>query len=619
MKVNELQNKAIHHVNGPCMVLAGPGSGKTTVITQRVKYLIEECDAPPEKILVITFTKASATEMKTRFCRMFRGAAGVSFGTFHALFFKIIRYAYHYDASSILREDERLRLIYDSAESLKLEGREAADFVQTVSEEISRVKGNEIPPDKFNSAACSGDGFVRMYSAFTEKLASEKKLDFDDMMLMCLRLFEERRDILEFWQQCYEYILIDEFQDISPLQYKLIMLLAKPQNNIFVVGDDDQSIYSFRGAAPEMMFRFEKDFKDTVKIILGQNYRCGKHIVEASAGLISHNKKRFKKMLTSEGNGRDSVIFRSFANLEDENNYIVQMIQMLEREGIEAREIAVLYRTNSEPRSLIRCLKEQNISFTAKETVPNIFNHWIAKNFCAYMEMAEGNITRTVLLSVMNRPKRYITRDSLKSETVTFENLYEANRDKCYVREKIDKLKYDLTNIGKLDPYAAVKYIRFAVGYEDYLKEYAKTRSIDFDELKEVVDEVQELAKGFNSYREWKKFIQEYGETLREAAEKTAQQKDSENEGVNLMTFHSAKGLEFDTVFILDASEDYTPYWQAQTTSDIEEERRMFYVAMTRAKKHLYIVHAEERYGRQFELSRFVSEAGINLNTDESG
>lgn len=611
MTVNESQNRAIRHFKGPCLVLAGPGSGKTFVITNRVKYLIDECGINPEKILVITFTRAAAVEMKERFHRLNRGANGVSFGTFHSLFFKIIKSVYHYDVSSILREDERFRFIRDTAESLKIEGREAMDFVPVLSGEISRVKGTETEPDSFRSEVCDRESFKKVYGAYDGMLRSEQKLDFDDMQLLCLKLFNERKDILEYWRGCYEYILIDEFQDINPLQYKLVRLLAAPENNVFAVGDDDQSVYSFRGAAPEMMFRFEKDYRGTEMITLGRNYRCGEHIVAASASLIAHNKKRYRKALVSENGGSDLVRLRTFDTLENEIGYLTEMIGILRDEGIKPEDMAVLYRTNSEPRPLIKCLKEQNIPFTAKETVPNVFEHWVAKNINAYLEMAQGNISRSLLLSVVNRPKRYVTRESMKSENITVERLLTANRDKSYVKEKLEKLKYDLKIIGKLNPYAAIKYIRFAVGYEDYLKEYALERNIDAEELISVMDEVQGLAKGVDTFEQWKSFVEEYGEVLRQAADRK-KDKGADTPGIRLMTFHAAKGLEFDTVFIMDVSEDFAPYWQAETNDDIEEERRMFYVAMTRAKHRLFLLHADERFGREFELSRFAAEAGLD-------
>jgi len=610
------------------MVLAGPGSGKTTVITKRIRYLTEELQVPSEKILVITFTRAAAEEMRERYFRLCGGSSGVSFGTFHAIFFKIIKYAYRYEASDILTEEERCRFIREAAETLKLEGRDSNDFVMIASGEISKCKNNELDAACFDSNVSKREDFARLYEAFLSRLAAEGKLDFDDMMLKCLELFKERKDILEYWQSCYEYILIDEFQDICPLQYKLIKLLAEPERNIFVVGDDDQSIYSFRGAEPGMCFEFEKNYKGCrgfEKISLGVNYRCAPEIVDASARLILHNKKRYKKLLESgRGECKGRVVFRCFDELEAQNRYIVKMLAMLEEEGVDLSELAVLYRTNTQPRALISLLKREGIPFEIRDMLPNIYEHWIAKNIFAYMELAEEFcsadfsekciLQRDKLISVLNRPKRYISRECMRSEKISFESLNKDNVAKAYILDKLKKLKYDLTVISRLDPFAAVKYIRKAVGYEDYLKEYASDRNMDFDGLSEIVDELEESARRFRSLSEWKVYIDEYSEELRKSKNKSRslQKKDETVQpAVHFLTFHSAKGLEFDSVFIIDVSEDYMPYHQVLTSAQVEEERRMFYVAMTRAKNRLYLLHSEERFGREHEVSRFVRESGL--------
>lgn len=623
---NKQQNISIHHTVGPCLVLAGPGSGKTTVITKRIRYLTEELRIPPEKILVITFTKAAAVEMRERFFRLCGSSSGVSFGTFHAIFFKIIKYAYRYEASDILTEEERVRFIREAAETLRLVGRDGNDFVTIASGEISKCKNNELSPDSFDSAIAEREDFSKLYEAFLGRLKSEGKLDFDDMMLKCLELFKHRRDILEYWQGCYEYILVDEFQDICPLQYKLVRLLASPENNIFAVGDDDQSIYSFRGAEPRMCFEFEKDYRscrEFEKISLGLNYRCAPAIVEASARLITHNKKRYKKLLESAG-GAGQVVFRYFDELEAQNHYVARMLGMLAEEGVSLSDIAVLYRTNTQPRPLISLLKRENIPFAVKDLVPNIYEHWIAKNIFAYLELAEAfsnnnfgentGLDRERAMSIINRPKRYISRDCMRAAEISLESLKRMNCAKSYVIDRLNKFGYDLSVIARLNPFAAVKYIRKAVGYEDYLKEYAADRQIDSDSLMELLDELEEAARQFDTLSAWRAYVLEYTEELKRSRQQKragSPEEQTDEPAVHFLTFHSAKGLEFDTVFIIDVSEDYMPYYQAQTTAQIEEERRMFYVAMTRAKCRLYLLHSAERFGREHEVSRFVREAGI--------
>ena len=359
------------------MILAGPGSGKTTVIANRIRNLTEEYEVPPEKILVITFTRTAAEEMKERYRVLTGGEQGVAFGTFHALFFKIIRYAYRYDSSNILTEEERTRFLKDAAAKAGAENASDGDFIFALSSEIGRIKnsGGDLAKYKTRSVITDKKQFEGIYAEFERILRAEKKLDFDDMMLLCLKLFKEHPEVLSYWQGIYEYILIDEFQDICPLQYELIKLIAEPHKNIFVVGDDDQSIYAFR----EMMFDFEKDYKKVPgyeRITLGVNYRCSPEIVECSSRLIAHNKKRFKKELKSGRGGllkglfkTDTVIYRDFQDVAKEFSYAVNMIENLIARGIDPSEIAVLYRVNTQPGLLVSKLKERNIKFVIRDTV----------------------------------------------------------------------------------------------------------------------------------------------------------------------------------------------------------------------------------------------------------
>lgn len=628
------------------MILAGPGSGKTTVIANRIKHLTEECEVPPEKILVITFTRTAAEEMKERYRVLTGGEQGVAFGTFHALFFKIIRYAYRYDSSNILTEEERTRFLKDAAAKAGAENASDGDFIFALSSEIGRIKnsGGDLAKYKTRSVITDKKQFEGIYAEFERILRAEKKLDFDDMMLLCLKLFKEHPEVLSYWQGIYEYILIDEFQDICPLQYELIKLIAEPHKNIFAVGDDDQSIYAFRGASPEMMFTFEKDYKKVPgyeRITLGVNYRCSPEIVECSSRLIAHNKKRFKKELKSGRGGffkgifkTDTVIYRGFQDVGKEFSYAVNMIENLIARGIDASEIAVLYRVNTQPGLLVSRLKERNIKFVIKDSVPNIYEHWVAQNIFAYIELAgmTGNAAgtdmqqvsvaasktaeegtgrkstwRDLFLQIANRPTRYLRRESLRRADLSFESLYKENADKSYVRERLDKLKYDLTMLSKLPPKAAVGYIRKAIGYDEFFRKYAEDRLLDGDGLFDILNEIEASAAEFATYADWKKHIEEYTEALRR---RSSEKKEKET-GVGLLTFHSAKGMEFDTVFVIDASEDYTPYWQAATSAEIEEERRMFYVALTRAKNRLFVLHADDRFGKKREPSRFLKEARL--------
>lgn len=587
------------------MVLAGPGSGKTTVITHRTKYLIEQCGVDPSRILVITFTRAAAREMRERFERLMEGEGSrVSFGTFHSVFFTILKYAYRYDAGSIAREDQRIRFIKELLDRLEVEVEDEDEFVASVLTEISSVKGEMISLDHYYARNCSEEIFKRLYRGYEEKMRRANIIDFDDMLVLCYDLFIQREDILKAWQGRYQYILIDEFQDINRIQYEIIRMLAKPEEHLFIVGDDDQSVYRFRGAKPEIMLGFGKDYPNTETVLLGKNYRSTRDIVTTAVRLIGHNKKRFEKQISADrGQGRP-VVTAGCKDPSEETGRIVSEIQGYVQAGYELTDIAVLYRTNMNPRLLVERLMEYNIPFTMKDVMPNLYEHWISKNILSYITAAHGDLGRVNILQIINRPNRYVSRDAMEGPQVSWEAVKSFYQDKAWMAERIERLEYDLKMIKSMAPAAAVTYIRKAVGYDDYLREYAKFRRMKPEELLEIPDQLLESAAGYQTMDAWYTHMKEYEERLKSQA--GDQQK--RPEGVSLMTMHSSKGLEFKIVYIMDANDGITPHRKAQLEADVEEERRMFYVAMTRARDRLHVYYVKERYGRRQEMSRFIPE-----------
>ncbi|MBQ9120193.1 MAG: ATP-dependent helicase [Lachnospiraceae bacterium] len=612
MQENKGQKQAIEHKDGPMLVLAGPGSGKTTVITQRTKRLIEECGVKPERILVITFTKAAAQEMKERFEKLMGGIrANVNFGTFHAVYFKILKYAYNYDASCIIREEERYQFFRDLIGKLELDIEDEKDFIEGIGSEISLVKGERVDLEHYYSMNCSEENFKKIFRAYEQMLRSTNKIDFDDMLLLCYELLVARQDILQLWQQRYEYILIDEFQDINRVQYDIIRLLAKPQDNLFIVGDDDQSIYRFRGAKPEIMLNFEKDYPDCKRVLLDINYRSQANIVEAAGRLVSHNAKRFPKDIRTVHEAGERVITREYQDVKAQNEALVRELLEYRNAGGAYRDIAILYRTNTQPGALVEKLMEYNIPFKMRDALPNIYEHWIARNLIAYIKLALGNTERALYLQIMNRPKRYLSRDAFDSAEVDLEKIkaYYWREGKGYVVEKIDKLVYDLKLLRKTNPYAAINYIRRVIGYDDYLREYAQFRRINEEELFDMLAQLQEAAREYPDFGSWFAHMEEYKEELKRQSE---QKNQPDRDAVVLMTFHAAKGLEFERVYIVDANEGITPHHKAVVPEDMEEERRMFYVAVTRAKQQLIVSYTKERYNKKQEVSRFVPELVTN-------
>ncbi|MDD6212845.1 MAG: ATP-dependent helicase [Clostridiales bacterium] len=608
------QEEAIHHGKGPAMVLAGPGSGKTMVITHRVKYLVEEYGIDPSSILVITFTKAAADEMKSRFQRLMEGKyLPVTFGTFHAVFFKILKHAYSFSAANIIRPEQKYNFLKEILEDSNLDMEDEKDMIQKLESEISAVKGDRLSLECYYSQSCPEEIFREIYRDYELRLHRAGLIDFDDMMKLCYELFSERPDILSAWQKKYAYILIDEFQDINRIQYEIVRMLARPGNHLFIVGDDDQSIYRFRGAKPEIMLGFPRDYPSCHQILLDINYRSVPAVVEASSRLIAQNSSRFPKKIRACRTGQELVTVFSYSNLLEENDQVIRKLQNYQRQGIPYEEMALLYRTNIHPRVMAEQLMRCHIPFQMGEVAPNLYEHWISRDILTYMLIAAGSRSRGDFLHIINRPKRYISRNAFPDPQVSLEKLKETVKDKDWVLERVERLEYDLNMISRMRPWAAVNYIRKAVGYDDFIREYAQQKKMQEDEWMEVLDELHESAKPFSSLDEWLEYIREYSRNLQEKKKEEKQ----DRKGVSIMTMHSSKGLEYQVVFIMDANEGITPHKKAVLQSDMEEERRLFYVAMTRAKKYLHICYSRERFNREMPMSRFVQELGIPPETDK--
>ena len=605
MGFNQAQKKAVTHGEGPCLVLAGPGSGKTLTIVNRIKYLIEEYKVRPEEILVVTFTRFAAAEMKNRLCALMgRQKLPVTVGTFHGIYYGILKWAYRMGQQNILSEDEKYQILRFAAAKQKMEVFDEEDFIQDIAAEIGKIKNNRIDPDEFVSEKCSADAFREIYREYERQRKKLKKIDFDDMLVLCYELFSSRPDVLAGWQKKFRYILIDEFQDINRIQYDVIRMLALPENNLFVVGDDDQAIYGFRGADSSLMFQFREDYPEAEQILLGMNYRSTANIVRNSLKVIEHNEHRFQKDLTASKDNGACIHVQEVKDPNEEAQYILDEIEKKVQEGTEPEKIAVLFRIHTDARPVVEALLERHISFQMKEHLPNLYNHFIGKDIQAYFRLALGERKRQDFLQVMNRPKRYIGRDSLSGNTVSFEEIRKFYCDREWMMDRVDQFEWDVKMLRKMAPYAAIQYIRKRVGYDDFLKDYALTHNVNKADLFDVLSEIEEAAKPFASIEDWFDHVQEYTEALR----LKERQRSLKQEGVRLMTIHAAKGLEFDAVFIIEANEGRIPYKKAKTEKETEEERRLFYVAMTRAKELLKICYKKKKNGKEVSPSRFVEE-----------
>ena len=597
------QKKAIEHGAGPLMVLAGPGSGKTFVITHRIKYLIEGSGINPAHILVVTFSRAAAKEMKDRFEKLI-GKTLVTFGTFHSVFFNLLKTAYGFSAEQIASDELRYTLIKELIKKNEIVNEDINTLSGNLLNEIALIKQDNINIKNYYSNSIASDTFKKLYREYEAELEARNKLDFEDMLLLTYELLSERKDILSAVQNRYQYILVDEFQDINFLQYNIIKLMAGKNQNITVVGDDDQSIYRFRGARPEIMLGFERDFKNVSKVFLDINFRSSTQIVDASTKLISFNSKRFPKTFTANNGSGAPVSVIEFKNPFAEVNTIVNDIKEYIKSGQDINNIAVLYRTNLSPRLLIERMMKNNIPFTIRDSIPNLFEHWVSKDIISYIKLAINSGNKSNLLRISNKPNRYISRDSLSSSKASIETLFDYYEDKSYMIKRIIELREHLRTIKNLKPATALRYIRNVVGYDEYIEEYCDMNGIESDDCYTVLGDLENSASEFGTFSDWFVHMEEYKEELIEARKKS----NEDDNGVRLMTFHSSKGLEFDIVYIIDVNEGSVPYKKAKGADEIEEERRMFYVAMTRARHKLFICYCKENFGKSIGKSDFIVE-----------
>lgn len=613
MSLNHAQTEAVAHNKGPCMVLAGPGSGKTLTIAKRIEYLIMKHKVRPEEILVITFTKYAAWEMKNR-TRSICGPSSyaVTFGTFHGIYYGILKWAYRLNQSNLLSDEEKYRILREILPGIdwdqEPEADEEKDYLQELAIEIGNVKNNCMDIEEYEPVKYTTEKFRKLYRTYEETKKKYRKIDFEDMLIQCRDLFMKRPDILKKWQEKFQYILVDEFQDVNQAQYDVVRMLAAPQDNLFVVGDDDQSVYGFRGAKPGIMMEFMKDYPKARQILLDVNYRSSGYIVKGALRVIGNNKIRFEKKIEAFRKPDETVHVQEVKDPVQEAEYVLERIREYREKGVSYTEMAVLYRTNVDARAMSELMTEYQIPFVMKEHLNNIYEHFIALDMISYLRLSQGEYDRKYFLQIANRPNRYLTRESMKTGNVSYESLRRYYRDKDWMVDRIDQLEWDMKMICDKTPYAAIQYIRKRMGYDEFLKEYAAYRKISSEDLFALLEEIWQNSKGYGTIKEWFEHIESYGKMPKEQ-----NKKNGEKEGVNLMTMHAAKGLEFDTVFVIEANEGSCPYKKATADEEIEEERRLFYVAMTRAKRKLVISYVKEKNGKDLLPSRFVSELLLNV------
>ena len=595
-------------MDGPAMVLAGPGSGKTTVITHRIKNLIEKAEVRPENILVVTFTKAAAISMQKRFSTLMNGGKGqlVTFGTFHSVFYKILKKSRRYEATEILSERQKTDYIREIIGRYGISSNDISELSQNIINDIGNIKGNMLNAQEYEPSCCKKEDFIKVYNAYNLELKKDGKMDFDDILRECYLLLCENHTILEQWRELYKYILIDEFQDINRIQMNIIELLASPLNNIFVVGDDDQSIYGFRGARPEIMIEFKDYYPEAELIVLNVNYRSTQSIINVAGRVIENNKTRLDKCAHANNNKDFQPDIRKFRNQVEELKFVVSKIKEYENQGISLSEMAILVRNNSQIQEISSFLKNRKIEAESGKYRSNVYNGMVAKDILSYVRGAlkfDGTYFNEDLIYVLNKPQRYISRQVVLSVNM---NISAVRR--IYSKNIIDSFLFHIEMIRKLPPQAALSYIRKGAGYEEYLRLYAIENNIPMSGLlKQLEQLVQECSK-FNTLEQWINSIDSAQNSEGQNFGKKSSGEGGTNNRINIMTMHGSKGLEFKAVFIVDANQGIIPTSKALRERDFEEERRLFYVAITRAIDYLNVYAVEERLGCPIEVSMFVEE-----------
>lgn len=614
-KLNENQKRAVEHLNGPCMVLAGPGSGKTRVITYRIANMVVNKEIKPTSILAISFTKASSVEMKNRALILSKDYRmnKVTYGTFHSVFFRILRFFVKYDLDSILDEKSKRLALKGIMKNLNIENADDDETVGQVINEISFVKNELMDKYDFDSEILSSDEFIKTYNMYEEYKSQINKIDFDDMLIKTYELLLNNNQALQRVRSAYKYILVDEFQDINKVQFEVLKLIANPMNNIFVVGDEDQSIYGFRGSRPDFLLEFEEYFEGTNKVVLDINYRSKEEIIDVANRLIEKNENRYEKVIKcGQGNGAQ-INYVSPEDSEEEAVFIAKdILEEIKKDYVEYSDFAVIYRTNIQSRALVDVFMDMRIPFVVKDSIITIYDHWAAQDILAYLRIGLNTQNNKDWVRIINKPFRYISKDNVNMVKDESEFI-NALINKCNLHPKqvktINDLDIDLSYLKTLNPKNAISYIRTSLDYDRYILDYCANRKIKTNGLIEILNELESSATNF-------KTIKDYLEHIDRVKSELVDNKNNKNtDGVIFTTMHSAKGLEFKNVYIIGTNEGTIPHEKSYEIEDdekkieqIEEERRLMYVAITRAEENLYISSPINKYGKKVSKSRFIDD-----------
>ena len=600
MAFTKEQEKAISSQARAVLVVAGPGSGKTTVLTERLVYLLQNA-ASAESCLLLSFTRASSKEMALRFRK--RGLSRVSphFSTIHALCLSLLKEGRGVGKENLVDLYEKMDWISRYFLEQGIAREEVEELLPNYCNQISYFKSITEEERLAFLREEKNENFLPLFQYYEMMRKKRSKLDFEDLLIEVLLELQKNTDLAELWKRRYTHILVDEFQDLSLIQYAILKGLAERGASLFVVGDEDQSIYGFRGASPDILFRFEKDFPFCEKIFLQDNFRSKEEIVELSSRLIGKNKERFRKNLFGRQGRGGRAKYYIVESTAEEGRLIAEHVETCLKEGCCPEEIAILFRSKNQIPALLPEFLERNIPVVVYEEVNNVFQHFIGKDILAYLRLGMNPENGSDLIQILSKPYRGLRREKILHENTGLKDLLDSVKTGREHRA-VAALEMQLRTLSKLSPKEAVLFIRKEIGYEKYLEDFAKKKNRDFTEWWDSLEEITSMSENYPDLESFFRFITEFN---RKALEK---RRSEEGKGVRFMTYHSAKGLEFDEVFLPDCIEGIIPDGRAKKQGELEEERRSFYVALTRARKGIHIYVTKTRYSKKTVPSRFIPE-----------
>ena len=612
MEMNKGQLEAINTIEGQLCIVACPGSGKTTTLLNRINHMVEE-GIDPASILMVTFTKAAADSMKERYKESFDATSKAEFCTIHSFCYAVVRkFSPEAMTGGVLSESQAINYFFTRLKYAKNVGNKA-EFIRDLLLDISVYKNSQTPLSEYKPRSCKIDTFKDAYKAYESFKKEQELIDFDDMQLIAYDVLCNDADALKWIRDKYRYILVDEYQDINELQRDIIYELAGENGNLAVVGDDDQSIYGFRGANPKIMLSFKDAYPNSRVIYLDTNYRSKKEIVDFAAKLISKNKNRFdKNFLADKGLGA-VVEIESQKTRGDEIKSLINRVKKDIRKGVNPNEIAITFRTNKQGIAIAKAMLDSQIEFKSNDKLTGIYDHWIYTDILAYYHVASGTATKYEFNLTLNHPQRFLfdRRYSECGPIPSKSKMLEINESssaekwkKDAAKEKIEGYFNTIIAIKRSKtPEEAIKALLLFGRYKDYLKQYAEYRNEDIDELYDILEEITEAAKQAGSWEIWNEMAAIEKEELKAAMEG--------KNGVTLTTMHSAKGLEWDEVYIMDCNDGKNPFIKAESEDEFEEERRLFYVAMTRAREKLVLMYSQVAGTYELKVSPYLIECEL--------